>query len=285
MPQIKSSFILNSQSPNFGRDLFATLADLRNANPNYIDPGHISYCLEDRHHYKFDIEYGLDDVTGYWRLLLESSPEDLPSHIGILQFETLEEMALQEDPIQYKMGQIAYCIEDDSHYFWGVQSGMTTEELNSRFSVKSGYFIPVVRIPDGYENIYTPSLSTDTFVADPSGVEFGKTVSDYQRLTYDAILEKFIFHKVIPSFVDPTASIRFANDKYSKIMKIGVKNPTPARASAPKPDTHAASIRLYKLEISNEIIRGIDILSNARLGFPSIISTLLSESLLNMIKY
>ena len=32
--------------------------------------------------------------------------------------------------------------------------------------------------------------------------------------------------------------------KPTRIMKIGVKNPTPARASAPRPDTQKASIKL-----------------------------------------
>ena len=69
--------------------------------------------------------------------------------------------------------------------------------------------------------------------------------------------------------------------KPTRIMNMGVKNPTPASASAPRPDTQAASIRLYKLEISNEIIKGTDILSNALLGLPSITSTF-DESLLSI---
>ena len=73
--------------------------------------------------------------------------------------------------------------------------------------------------------------------------------------------------------------------KPTKIINIGVKNPTPASASAPKPDTQAASIRLYKLEMSNEIIKGIDMFINAFLGFPSIMFTLFELSLLFIWKY
>ena len=69
----------------------------------------------------------------------------------------------------------------------------------------------------------------------------------------------------------------------TRIMNIGVTKPTPASASAPKPDTQNASIILYKLAISSEIIKGIDNLINAFLGSPSITSTLLS-SLPNIVK-
>ena len=56
-------------------------------------------------------------------------------------------------------------------------------------------------------------------------------------------------------------------------MKIGLTNPTPANASAPREETHIASMTLYKLVMNREIINGIDNLTKALLGSPSIEST------------
>ena len=59
----------------------------------------------------------------------------------------------------------------------------------------------------------------------------------------------------------------------TSIKNSGVTNPTPARASLPRPATHAASAKLYILTSSMERIRGTDILRTATRGFPRIIFT------------
>ena len=68
MPRIKSGFTLLSKAPNFERDSFETLFDLKNANAGHIDDGHISYCREDGKHYVFNSNNSFDEVTGFFRV-------------------------------------------------------------------------------------------------------------------------------------------------------------------------------------------------------------------------
>lgn len=53
MPQISSNFILRSKLPNFERDSFQNLQDMRFVESSWIDEGHISYCKENNTHYIF----------------------------------------------------------------------------------------------------------------------------------------------------------------------------------------------------------------------------------------
>lgn len=69
MPQIKSSFSLKSKAPNFERDCFETLFEMKHVNKEHIDEGHLSYCKETRKYYTFNSEQRFDDVIGYWKEL------------------------------------------------------------------------------------------------------------------------------------------------------------------------------------------------------------------------
>lgn len=51
---VATNFKYEGQSPNFERDQFKTRADMLAYSPNYLDEGHISYCLEDKKHYKWN---------------------------------------------------------------------------------------------------------------------------------------------------------------------------------------------------------------------------------------
>lgn len=66
--QLGSNIKYEGKLPNFVRDSFKTLADMK-AFPEYsIDSGHISFCEEDRNTYKYDANNSVDVVTGKWRL-------------------------------------------------------------------------------------------------------------------------------------------------------------------------------------------------------------------------
>ena len=56
MPQVKSGFTLKSKSPNFERDCFKNLEEMRNVNVAHMDEGHICYCTDTKKHYIFDSE-------------------------------------------------------------------------------------------------------------------------------------------------------------------------------------------------------------------------------------
>lgn len=53
---VATNFKYEGQSPNFERDQFKTRADMLAYSPNFLDEGHISYCLEDKKYYKFNGE-------------------------------------------------------------------------------------------------------------------------------------------------------------------------------------------------------------------------------------
>lgn len=80
MPQIKSSFTLNSKYPLDIRDSFDTLEELK--NPGILfDEGHITYCKETGKHYIYDDKYW-NNLSGYFKEFVisgGSTPEDIQS--------------------------------------------------------------------------------------------------------------------------------------------------------------------------------------------------------------
>lgn len=54
MIQVADNFNYRGKKPNFDRDSFDTLYDMKNYSENSLDDGHISYCKETDKHYKFN---------------------------------------------------------------------------------------------------------------------------------------------------------------------------------------------------------------------------------------
>lgn len=99
MPQIKSSFILNSKEPNFTRDRFNTYQEMIGYDKNHIDEGHISYCAERKRHYIFK--------DNNWSPLTSQD---------ILQQMTAEEME-SYDSSTLPLGSLIYCKSDNTLYY------------------------------------------------------------------------------------------------------------------------------------------------------------------------
>ncbi|MCF0124718.1 MAG: hypothetical protein HUJ68_03000, partial [Clostridia bacterium] len=122
MPKIGNNFIYESKNPNFKRDVFISFEEMRLFNDNFIDHGHISFCLEDNHHYSYrgnDIEHGgceFDEKTGYWRL----TPIDLDDW-NFLKYkgsvDTYEDL-----PTESIEGDV-YKVEDTAIFFFWTISG------------------------------------------------------------------------------------------------------------------------------------------------------------------
>lgn len=55
MIQVADNFNYRGKKPNFDRDSFDTLYDMKNYSENSLDDGHIFYCKETGKHYKFNI--------------------------------------------------------------------------------------------------------------------------------------------------------------------------------------------------------------------------------------
>lgn len=67
MIQIIDNFEYRSKLPNFARDQFDTLEEMKNVRDEDIDEGHISYCISTDKHYKFNASNAIDQSTGKWR--------------------------------------------------------------------------------------------------------------------------------------------------------------------------------------------------------------------------
>lgn len=70
---IGDNFNYQGQQPNFARDTFATLADMKNYSTTSVDEGHISYCLEDSSRYVFSNNNSVDSTLGKWRRLVDTA--------------------------------------------------------------------------------------------------------------------------------------------------------------------------------------------------------------------
>lgn len=68
MPVFAANIDLQSREPNFKRDRFATLAEMKAYPETSVDDGHISFCKEDGQHYEFQSSNTVDTVTGRWRV-------------------------------------------------------------------------------------------------------------------------------------------------------------------------------------------------------------------------
>lgn len=82
------NFNYRGKKPNFDRDSFDTLQDMKNYSENSLDDGHISYCKETNKHYKFNSNNQSDPTTGKWVEQHEAVPadeEDITEQNGTLQ--------------------------------------------------------------------------------------------------------------------------------------------------------------------------------------------------------
>lgn len=88
MIQVADNFNYRGKKPNFDRDSFDTLQDMKNYSENSLDDGHISYCKETNKHCKFNSNNQSDPTTGKWVEQYEAVPadeEDITEQNGTLQ--------------------------------------------------------------------------------------------------------------------------------------------------------------------------------------------------------
>lgn len=131
MPQIKSSFTLNSKYPLDIRNSFDTLAELK--NPGILfDEGHITYCKETGKHYIYNSNHN-SGTTGHFE---EFSFEDM------LVYNTKVSMKNEIDIENIALGKLAFCLEDGLIYFNTYGSTHDNTDPNT----PTGYFKQLVSI-------------------------------------------------------------------------------------------------------------------------------------------
>ena len=73
--KIGDNFNYQGKQPNFARDQFSTLEEMKNYPITSLDEGHMSTCLEDGDKYVFSLSNSEDSTTGYWRKLIKIDTE------------------------------------------------------------------------------------------------------------------------------------------------------------------------------------------------------------------
>lgn len=71
--KVGDNFAYQGQKPNFERDTFSTLLEMKNFPATSIDEGHISLCLEDGKRYKYSSSFSVHETTGRWRRVVDTA--------------------------------------------------------------------------------------------------------------------------------------------------------------------------------------------------------------------
>lgn len=98
---IAANLSYQGRLPNFERDSFDTLADMKSFPETSLDDGHISYCKETKDTYKYRSDNTEDERTGKWRLFnsgLIINQIDLSS---VVTYAIPENNSLTEEVVYY----------------------------------------------------------------------------------------------------------------------------------------------------------------------------------------
>ena len=93
--KIGDNFDYQGRQPNFHRDTFDTLSEMKDYPSTSIDEGHISYCSETKTRYMFSSNNTIDPTTGLWRRVVdpaldESSENSIQNKVVTAKFNDLE---------------------------------------------------------------------------------------------------------------------------------------------------------------------------------------------------
>ena len=84
------NFNIRKSSPNVERDMFQTIADMKDYNENYLPQVFIATCVEDGCIYIFNKGNLVNDTTGKWRKF-EGGSADLLNYYNKTEVNTLLE--------------------------------------------------------------------------------------------------------------------------------------------------------------------------------------------------
>lgn len=115
---IGDNFKYQGRKPNFARDSFENLDEMKNAGASIMDDGHISYCKSTGETYRFDSNNTEDERTGKWRLfgmrmnIHEVTLTETGLEIAANALKTLEEV------YYVSVGESVYTISSDINVKW-----------------------------------------------------------------------------------------------------------------------------------------------------------------------
>lgn len=207
MIQVADNFNYRGKKPNFDRDSFDTLQDMKNYSENSLDDGHISYCKETDKHYKFNSNNQSDPTTGKWVEQHEAVPadeEDITEQNGTLQlanktydkqsFSSLGRVYLRKNIVGNK----------------NVLTQAMINKANTIYVVQYDYeYIKITKIPtSGFTFLYS------TY----------NVLSKYSLLYLDNKL--YILSDVYDTGNDSFLNIKYLFDSISYTLDIYIKVPT-----------------------------------------------------------
>lgn len=140
MPQVKSSFVLNSPQPLDLRDSL-TLKEMRAKGKNDVDEGHITYCKAG--------ETENDEYEGRYFIFMPNLP--YTTQLGYYKDFTLDDIVIfpkrsglkSYDATLLPTGKLVYCMEDKMMYYNRYYSQANVND-NTIYNSETGYFWKLV---------------------------------------------------------------------------------------------------------------------------------------------
>lgn len=171
MPQVKSSFILNSTQPLDLRDSL-TLDEMKLKGKNDVDEGHITYCKDGDDIYKgryfiFMPSLGYNNELGYYKEFTLNDVIILADHNALKNY----------DATLLPTGKLVYCLSDKMMYYNRYHKDSISDDI---FDNETGYFWKLV------------DLSSTDYISKNSD-EWEKLIHDVDKLNSNEIK---IFNKV-----------------------------------------------------------------------------------------
>lgn len=147
---IGDNFNYQGKKPNFDRDSFNSVADMKAYPDTSIDDGHISYCKEVDKYYKYKSTNDIDDETGKWREFKLGSNDYIIDYIteenGII---TEEQYNLLEEAINTNKN-IYLTIGDTINYIITTAIGLDYINISTVVNHEYGLLINILIVKDGY---------------------------------------------------------------------------------------------------------------------------------------
>lgn len=140
MPQVKSSFVLNSPQPLDLRDSL-TIEEMRSKGKNDVDEGHITYCKAG--------EKENDEYEGRYFIFMPNLPHT--TQLGYYKDFTLDDIIIFPERASLKSydatllptGKLVYCMEDKMMYYNRYYSQANIND-KTIYNSETGYFWKLV---------------------------------------------------------------------------------------------------------------------------------------------
>lgn len=199
------NFDIRKSAPNVKRDMFDTIADMKDYNENYLPQVFITTCVEDGGIYLFNKSNEIDDTTGKWRKF-EGGTADLINYYTKSQVNTL-----LEDKVDKETGK-------------GLSTNDYDDDEKSQVNANK---VAIALLNDGV--LVEGSVSYKV----ASGVAEAKSYTDEQiallnvtdaikcdaQPTYDSTEDEITYIKNGSSVTIPASSIWFYYEDSSQLMQ------------------------------------------------------------------